>query len=147
MSGHSTRHTHRSHLSLSSCNTIITTTSTPPICTKKAGYGVVGIYLRRVAFSFAIPLSKGASVFNAEMHALTHTSTCIKKFLTFYPHISEVKIYSDSSSSIQMIFDGSPHPSQQASILFCSNMLTLFNALPHLKVSMQWTPGHCRVVG
>ena len=114
---------------------------------KKAGYGVVGIYLRRVAFSFTIPLSKGASVFNDEMHTLAHASTHIKKFLTFCPHISEVKIYSDSSSSIQMIFDGSPHPSQQASILFRSNMLTLFNTLPHLRVTVQWTPGHCGVVG
>ena len=108
---------------------------------------MVGIYLGRVAFSFAIPLSKGASVFDAEMHALAHASTRIKKFLTFRPHISEVKIYSDSSSSIQMIFNGSPHPSQQASILFRTNMLTLFNALPHLRVTVQWTPGHCRVVG
>ena len=78
---------------------------------------MVGIYLGKTVFSYAIPLSKGAAAYDAEMHALAHASRRIKSFLTIRPHVSEVFIFSDSSAAIQTILDrkstrlNSSHPS------------------------------------
>jgi len=61
--------------------------------------------------------------------------------------VSSVHFFSDSSSSLKVIFKGTPHPSQSASILFRTNFHRLFSTLPNLHVHISWVPGHKGIAG
>jgi ribonuclease HI len=111
------------------------------------GYGVLGYHMGRVVFRFSIPFAKEASNYDAEMYALGHAAYKIKQLVLSSPHIKHVRIFSDASSAIEKIFDGSPHPSQAASILFRSCIHDLFVARKDIKLRISWTPGHGGTAG
>jgi ribonuclease HI len=111
------------------------------------GYGVVGFHLGKQVFKISVPFAKKASNYDAEMYALGHASSIIKRFVLSHPFISSIRIFSDATSAIEKIFDASPHPSQAASILFRTNLFDLFTARPTLKFKVLWTPGHSGTKG
>jgi hypothetical protein len=93
------------------------------------------------------PPVKGASPYDAEIFALTRTSSKIQCYILDHPTISTVCIYSDCSSALMTIFNSKPHASQTASILFRTRTLKMFSSHPNLNVHLVWTPGHTGVIG
>ena len=81
------------------------------------------------------------------MFVLAHASSFLLRWLSTRPHVSDVHFFSDSSSSLKVIFKGTPHPSQSTSILFRTNFHHLFSALPNLRVHISWVPGHKGIAG
>ena len=123
-------------------------------CTPLAGsnsqstsYGIVGVYLGQTVFSAAVPVSRHASSYDAEMYALAHSLTPITRFIDDKPTISLVKLYSTSNGAIKTIFDRSPHPSQLASCLFCHKMIHILTCRPNTKFQLIWTPGSHKTLG
>ena len=111
------------------------------------GYGLVGYHMNREVFKLRVPFAKKASQWDAEMYALAHASYSINRTLQSNPRITRVQMFSDASSAIQKIFDGSPHPSQTASILFRSNFLDIFTRSSAIRITVTWTPGHGGTAG
>jgi hypothetical protein len=87
--------------------------------------------------SFSIGLGHYSTVFDAEMFALAHASSKVKKILDTHTMISHVKIYLDSMSSLKVIFKPYAHPAQQCSLLFWSNIIDLLSRMPGLEVDMK----------
>ena len=63
-----------------------------------------------------------------------------------YP-LSEIRIYSDSTSALQNITDPSPHPGQLFSLSFIDHINLSLLACPDLKIFLCWSPGHRNVTG
>ena len=103
--------------------------------------------MNKESFRLKVPFAKKASQWDAEMYALTHASFSINRFIQNHPHITRVQMFSDASSAIQKIFDGSPHPSQTASILFRNNFLDIFTRSSAIRITVTWTPGHGGTAG
>ena len=110
-------------------------------------YGIVGVYLGQTVFSTAVPVSKRASTYDAEMYAFAHAPTLITRFIDTRPTISLIKLYSTSNGAIKSIFDGSPHPSQLASILFRHKMAHILTVRPNTRLQLIWTPGSHKTLG
>ena len=114
-------------------------------------YGIVGVYLGQTVFSITVPISTGASTYDAEMYAFAHSLTPIARFIKDKPVISLVKLYSTSNGALKTIFDGSPHPFQLASILFRHKLHHILTKRPNTKFHLIWTPsvepesGACQV--
>ena len=108
----------------------------------RTGYSVVLWHRGKITKKVMVPFAKHASAFDAEMYALAHASSLIRKVLTLNPTLDEVYLLSDCSSALQVIFDPSPHPSQAASIQFRTNLLAIMSANPNVKIDLEWTPGH-----
>ena len=81
------------------------------------------------------------------MYALAHAACRIKAIINSNSAITSIHIFSDASSAIEKIFDGSPHPSQDASIIFRSCFLEIFTLRSLLKCRVTWTPGHGGMAG
>jgi ribonuclease HI len=111
------------------------------------GYGVVGYYQGHIVFRVSVPFAERASNYDAEMFALAHATSWIKREVLSSPLIKKIRIFSDASSAIEKIFDGSPHPSQLASILFKDALYELFIRRPDIKCRVSWTPGHGGTLG
>ena len=94
---------------------------------KAAGWAVRGIHAGQVLFQFNIPFARRASSHDAEMMALAHASKLVAETMLGKRSIREFRFFSDSTSALTSIFDPRPHPSQQASLLFQSNMHHLFS--------------------
>ena len=109
---------------------------------KKTGYSVVGYHKNKEIFHVSAPLAPAASHYDAEMYALGHAASKIKRTTEANPYIKHVLMFSDSSSALSQIFIGTPHPAQLASILFRHNMLLLFSSDSEIEVNIEWTPGH-----
>ena len=105
------------------------------------GYAIVSYYTgtRR---HISIPLSKKAGSYNAKMFALGHAGYFVKHIIQAYPRITDVTIHCDNQAAIKTIFDPLPHPTQQVSILFRTNLHEAFLDNPALKLCVVWTPGH-----
>ena len=114
---------------------------------KGTGYGVIACYMGEVVFTLSIPLSKGASSYDAEMYAIAHSARAIQHFIQHKPQINTVRIYSDSTSALLTILDGKPHASQAASIVFRKVMLNIFETRPSFRLHLIWTPGHLGGIG
>ena len=97
--------------------------------------------------SFSIGLGHYSTVFDAEMFALAHASSKVKKLLDTHTVINRVKFYSDSTSSLKVIFEPSAHPAQQCSLLFRSNIIDLLSRIPNLEIDVGWSPGHTDIIG
>ena len=110
-------------------------------------YGIIGVYLGQTVFSVAVPVSRHASSYDAEMYALAHSLTPITRFIDDKPTISLVKLYLTSNGAIKTIFDGSPHPSQLASRLFHHKMIHILTCRPNTKFQLIWTPGSHKTLG
>ena len=95
----------------------------------------------------SVPFARKGSSFDAEMFALSHASSFLLRWLSKRPHVSWVHIFSDSSSSLKVIFSGKPHPAQLTSIQFRTNLLTLLNSRPNLRIDISWVPGHKGIAG
>jgi hypothetical protein len=76
------------------------------------------------------------------MFAISHGARGALAYLKTHPEITDIKMYSDNSSAISIIFDPSPHPSQQSSIDFCNAIHEIFTINPTITFSLVWTPGH-----
>ena len=109
---------------------------------RATGWAVTGIHAGHVIFSHKVPLAKRASNHDAEMMALSHVSKLIVETMLGTPDIWEFRIFSESTASLTSIFDPAPHTTQQASLLFRSNMLQLFTECKDMKGKLVWTPGH-----
>ena len=109
---------------------------------KAAGWAITGIHAGRVLFTHNVPFAERASSHDAEMMAQSHASKLILETMLGKPDIREFHIFSDSTSALKSIFSPAPHPAQQASFLFQSNMFTLFNERKDIKGTLLWTPGH-----
>ena len=114
---------------------------------EKSGYGVVIYHCAVPIASFSIGLGHRSTVFDAEMFALAHASSKVKKILDAHTIISHVKFYSDSTSSLKVIFEPYAHPAQQCSLLFRSNIIDLLNRMPGLEIDVKWSPGHTDIIG
>ena len=90
------------------------------------GYGLVGYLEERRIFQIVVPFTKDTSNYDAEMFALAHAACRIKAIITSNSAITSIRIFSDASLAIEKIFDGSPHPSQDASIIFQSCFHEIF---------------------
>jgi len=109
---------------------------------KRAGYSVVVWHAGKIITKVMVPFAQEASAFDAEMYALAHASSLIRKILTLNYDINEVYLLSDCSSALQVIFDPSPHPSQAASIMFRTNIHAIMTARSDVFIDLEWTPGH-----
>ena len=107
-----------------------------------AGWAIMGIHMGRVLFTHKVPFARKASSHDAEMMALSHASKLILKTMLGKPDIREFCIFLDSTSVLKSIFSPAPHPAQQASFVFQSNMFTLFTEWKDIKGTLLWTPGH-----
>ena len=106
------------------------------------GYGLLGFLEGDIVFRIWVPFACKASNYDAEMYALAHAAIKIRKFIIPRRSISHIQIFSDAASAIEKIFDGSPHPSQTASILFRHSFFTLFSERKDISCHVTWTPGH-----
>ena len=111
------------------------------------GYGLVGYLEGRRIFQIVVSFAKDASNHNTKMFALTHAACRIKSIIASNSAIIFIHIFSDASSAIKKIFDGSPHPLQDAPIIFRSCFHEIFSWRPLLKCRISWTPGHGGMVG
>ena len=109
---------------------------------KAAGWAITGIHAGQILFTHKVPLAKKASNHDAEMYALSHASKLVRETMLGTPHLREFRIFSDSTSALTSIFSPSPHPAQQASLTFRSNMLWLFSERKDITGRLVWTPGH-----
>ena len=109
---------------------------------RAAGWAVTGIHAGRTLFSHKVPLAKRASNHDAEMMALAHASRLVRDTMLGTPDIREFRIFSDSTAALTSIFDPAPHATQQASLLFRSNMFQLFSQRTEVRGKLKWTPGH-----
>ena len=88
-----------------------------------------------------------ATAYDAEMLALTiagsHSFDITYEAASNpdYP-LSEICIYSDSTSALQNITDPSPHPGQLFSLLFIDHIKLALLACLGLQVYLCWSPGH-----
>ena len=88
-----------------------------------------------------------ATVYDAEMLALaiagSHSFDIAYEAASNpdYP-LSEIRIYSDSTSALQNIIDPSPHPGQLFSLSFIDHIKLALLACPDLQVYLCWSPGH-----
>ena len=114
---------------------------------RSTSYGLVGYHMNSEVCKLRVPFAKKASQWDAKMDALAHTSHSLNHFLKTHPRITWVQMFLDVSSAIQKIFNGSPHPSQTASILFHMNFLKIFTRDPAIKVTITWTSGHKGTAG
>ena len=98
-----------------------------------------------------IGLGKRATVYDAEMLALAITGTQVADLahnsLQAGSPISEVRIYSDSTSALINIMDPSPHPGQVFSLSFINNIKKAWLTIPSLQIFLNWSPGHADVIG
>ncbi|KAJ8508342.1 hypothetical protein ONZ45_g9376 [Pleurotus djamor] len=95
----------------------------------------------------AIGLGPHADNYDAEMFALAHASSAARTFPTEYPHLSRIRFFVDNTSAITSIYDTTPHPSQDASIIFRKNIDTILTNHPNISVSITWCPGHKGING
>ena len=107
-----------------------------------SGYGIAAFYLGKRVFSLSIPFALHASNFDAEMYALAHASDFVRRKVYNHSSITEVQFYCDTSSALESIFDPSPHPAQDASILFRVNIYSILTRFQDVKITLTWTPGH-----
>jgi len=112
-----------------------------------SGYGVAIFHQGQRTSAWSIGLGHHSTVFDAEMFALAHAASKIKRILDTLTPIRSVFFYSDSSSALQKIFDPSTHPGQMASLLFCASIIALLGKFPLLEITLQWCPGHSNVIG
>ena len=113
----------------------------------RTGYGLVGYLEGKRIFQIVVPFVKDASNYDTKMFALAHAACRIKSIMSSNSTIKFIQIFSDASSAIEKIFNGSPHPSQDASIIFRSCFHKIFSWCPLLKCSVSWTPGHGGMAG
>ena len=114
---------------------------------KAPGCAVVGYYLGKIVFTVSIKLVRNASSHDAEMYALAHAVPRIRKFVTKRPHISEVRLHSDSATALQTIHRADARIAQSASTHFRTHSHALLTALPSLRIRASWVPGHKGVIG
>ena len=114
---------------------------------EKSDYGVVIYHCAVPIASFSIGLGHYSTVFDAEMFALAHASSKVKKILDAHTAISHVKFYSDSTSSLKVIFEPSAHPAHQCSLLFRTNVIDLLSRMPDLEIDVRWSLGHTDIIG
>ena len=119
----------------------------PAGSTKQSGYGVVIYHCVKPIFTSSISLGQCSTVFNAEMWALAHASSKVNRILDAQTTIRTVKFYSDSTSSLKMVFNPSAHPAQQCSLLFRNNVVNLLSRMPDLVINVAWSPGHTDIIG
>ena len=115
--------------------------------TERSGYGVVIYHCAKPIFTYSIGLGESSTVFDAEMYALAHAGSKVKRILDTHTTVRTVKFYSDSTSSLKVIFDPSIHPAQQCSLLFRTNIVDLLDRMPDLVVNVAWSPGHTDIIG
>ena len=106
------------------------------------GWAIKGIHAGQLLFSHKVPLAKQASNHDAKMMALAYASKLVQDTMFGMPDIREFQIFSNSTAALTSIFNPAPHTAQQASLLFCSNMLHLFSQWINVWGKMEWTPGH-----
>ena len=121
------------------------------------GAGLVHYHLGDIGNTFSVPgttrigLGKKATAYNAEMLALAITGTQIADLahdsLQAGSLISELRIYSDSTSALINITDPSPHLGQIFSLLFINNIKQAWLTIPSLQIFLNWSPGHVNVLG
>ena len=114
---------------------------------EKSGYGVVIYHCAEPIASLSIGLGHYSTVFDAEMFALAHASPKVKKIVDAHTVINHIKFYSDSTSSLKVIFEPSTHLAQQCSLLFRSNIIDLLSRIPNLEIDVGWSPGHTDIIG
>jgi len=109
---------------------------------RAAGWAVTGIHAGRTLFSHKVPFAKKASNHDAEMMALAHASKLARETMLGTPAIRKFRVFSDSTAALTSIFDPSAHVCQDASLIFRSNMHTLFTTRTDVTGDLVWTPGH-----
>jgi ribonuclease HI len=102
----------------------------------------VGEGTLKKCFSVSRPYSDWAWNFDAEMFAISRRARGALQYMKNHPEINNIKMYSDNSSAISVIFDPAPHPSQQPSIDFRNTIYEMFTINPEITFSLIWTPGH-----
>ena len=95
-----------------------------------------------IVFWIWVPFARKASNYDAKMYTLVHAAIKIRKFVIPRRSITSIQIFSDTASAIEKIFDGSPHPSHTASILFRHSFFILFSTRKDISCCVTWTPGH-----
>ena len=113
----------------------------------RSGYGAVFFNCGIPITSFSVGLGEHASVFDAEMHALAHASTKVKRLMDGQILIQNVTFFSDSVSALLQITNPSAHPSQLPSLLFRDTCFSLLLRFPLLKITLKWSPGHLGIIG
>jgi len=111
------------------------------------GYGLIRMCQGKQVFTISVKHSYKSSPFNAEMYTIAHASWKVLLYPDKNPTITKVRYYSDCSSGLKSIMDRGPHAVQFTSILFRVKTHELLTKNPHVKVSMEWTPGHRGVIG
>jgi len=81
------------------------------------------------------------------MFALAYASTKAARFIAEHPSVNHTFFYADNSSAIHTIFNPFVHSSQQCSLLFRHNVLSILDSSPQAKVTVKWSPGHAGVLG
>jgi hypothetical protein len=76
------------------------------------------------------------------MMAVAHASKLILETMLGKPQIRKFRLFTDSTATLTSIFDPSPHPCQQASLIFRANMFKLFSERKDVTGRLVWTPGH-----
>jgi ribonuclease HI len=114
---------------------------------RKAGAGLVAYYENKEVFARSIGLGSRAEVYDGEIVALSYAAGFASSFSKQKPDITHWQFFSDSSASIQSIFNTSPKPGQ----LYCSNFyrktVEFLDADPSHTVEIAWTPSHTGIEG
>ena len=113
---------------------------------ERTGYGLVCYRAAKIIHRFSIGLGRHATVFDAEMYALSHAAMKAAE-IVHAGDVNHVYFYSDSSSAVSEIVSPLLHPSQIASLIFLRHVSSILSSPSSPHVSLHWSPGHAGVVG
>ncbi|KAL4256815.1 hypothetical protein AB1N83_011417 [Pleurotus pulmonarius] len=65
----------------------------------------------------------------------------------YRPQVQRVRLFADNTSAIMAAYDTSPHPSQDASIIFRKNIDELLSTRRDIAINVAWSPGHSGIRG
>ena len=60
---------------------------------------------------------------------------------------NSIHLFSDNTGAIQRTFKGTPGKPQFCSLKFHQNIIETLDTHPHIKISIEWVPGHTKVQG
>ena len=88
-----------------------------------------------------------AEVFDAEMAALSLSTTKAANIINDFPNITNVHFFTDNAASITAIADPKPGPAQYFTLKFHHTLGPLMESNSNLHVRVSWCPSHCDYPG
>lgn len=113
----------------------------------KTGAAFTAFYLGKEVSKGLLGLGACSDNFDGEMFALAHASRHLHQILQDRPQVQRVRLFADNTSAISVVYDTSPHPSQDASVIFRRSIDKLLSDRQDVTIDVLWSPGHSGIRG